>query len=117
MADDMFNDLTSGQKGVIAFRGGLAVLTVSSTVIGGLILGYVREARVQLTDQSKDIAQIKFEIPEIKQGRKDDKALLMGQISDARDDIKTTRESIDGIRREVSDIQVKQAVLEQKSNP
>lgn len=100
--------LTSKQKVEWTFR----IIMLTLTGIGGLIamavLGYVKSAANTLTQVDKDITQIKFELPIIKNTIAADKIALQLQIEQlqSKGDVNS---------KEISDLKTEIALLRQKT--
>lgn len=112
--DMNFADLSQSQKGVFAFRVVVGFCSLLGTGLMTIILSYVMSANAQLEQQSKDIAQIKWEIPAMKATTAADKVELIRQIANLEDRIRDNRNLDEEDRKELNRLSLEIAVIQQK---
>ena len=110
-------NLTPKQK--IEWTFGVIMLTL--TLIGGgiasAVLGYVKSAANTLEQVDKDITQIKWELPLIKNTAILDKASLQLQIDQIQIRIDAVRLLGEGRTTEIAELRTEIALLRQKITP
>lgn len=110
----MSDFITDNKKGVAAYRIGIAICSVITTALAGIISSYVISANTKLDTTASDVAQIKWELPVIKERAVSDKAEILKQISAIESRLQTIRELGDGDRKEIYDLKTGVALLKQK---
>jgi len=108
------DDIANNSKVTLIWRSLLFVLSVVTTVGIGGIFGYAKSADGKLNQTMSDVAQIKWELPVIKERALSDKAEVLRQIASMEDRIQTIRELGDSDLKELSDLKTNIALLKQK---
>lgn len=108
------SDIANSAKVTLLWRTGLGICTLITTIAGGVILGYVRSADSKLSRIDGDVAQIKWELPLIKQTQQADKADIQARIASIENQISILREAGDGRNKTIQGLTLELALLKQK---
>lgn len=119
------SDIANSAKVTLIWRGVLALLTtLVAAGVGILISNSNRDSDRQEFIQTKilskidaaanDVAQIKWEVPVIKETAVRDKAEVLKQLSAMEERLQSIRNLTDTDRREISELKLNIALLKQK---
>jgi peptidoglycan hydrolase CwlO-like protein len=110
-------DLTTLQKGAWAFRILMSAGMMIATVVGGMILSYVKSSDSKLTRIDSDVNQIKWELPVIKSTMSKDKDEIHARIASIESRIDVLRDLGDNRSEKIADLKTELLLLKQKLNP
>lgn len=108
------SDIANNAKITLIWRVGLGLCSILGTLGVAGIFGYVRSADSKLTQTRDDVAQIKWELPVIKENVKQDKEAILKTINNLEDRVQSMRSLTDSDRREISDLKTTIAVMKHK---
>lgn len=108
------DDIANNSKVTLIWRSLLFFLSVITTVGIGGIFGYAKSADGKLNQTMSDVAQIKWELPVIKERAVSDKAEVLRQIESLENRIQAMRELGDTDRKEIGELKTAVALLKQK---
>lgn len=108
------SDIANNAKITLLWRAAIGLCSLVGTALITSVFAYVKSADSKLTATQQDIAQIKWELPVIKQTAKDDKAEIQKNIHNLEDRLQSMRNLTDQDRREISELKIHLALLKQK---
>lgn len=115
------SDISNNAKITVIWRACIAVLGLLSTVGVAMVLSYVASANTKqdlivdkLDETQSDVAQIKWELPVIKETAKNDKVEILKMIQNLEDRLQSIRNLRDGDSKEIGELRITIALLKQK---
>lgn len=108
------SDIANSAKITLIWRGVLTLLSIIATAGIGVSLSLLASLLGKVNTTQTDVAQIKWELPVIKENAVKDKAEILRQISAMEQRIQAIRELGDGDRKEINELRLSVALLKQK---
>lgn len=115
------SEIANSAKVTLIWRGVLTLLSVLLAAGVGTILSYVSSGNAKqdqtlekINQTQSDVAQIKWELPVIKENAAKDKAEVIRQITAMEERIQAIRSLGDNDRRELNELKLHVALLKQK---
>lgn len=103
------------KKGVAVYRVGIALCSIVTTALVGIISTYVIKADAKLTLTSTNVERLMWELPVIKETAKADKLEILRQIENMEHRIQSMRSLRDGDSSEINKLKTDVALLKQKT--
>lgn len=108
------SDINNNAKINLIWRGVLTLLGVVTVTGVTKVLGKQDRALEKLDSTASDVAQIKWELPVIKENARNDKDQILKMIQNLEDQLQTLRSYGNEDRKEISDLKTIIALLKQK---
>lgn len=108
------SDIANNAKITLIWRVCLGICSILGTLGVAAIFGYVRSSDAKLTQTASDVAQIKWELPVIKETAIRDKQELMAELRSQETQLQTMRNLGDIDRKEINDLKTSIALLKMK---
>lgn len=115
------SDIANSAKVTLIWRGVIFLLCTTVTAGVGIILSFVSSANTKqdkalekLDSTASDVAQIKWELPVIKQNAANDKAEILRTIQNLEERFQTMRNLTDQDRKDLAKLQMQIELLKQR---
>lgn len=108
------SDLANNAKVTVLWRGVVGISSILATAGIGISLSLLSSLIGKVNTTQNDVAQIKWELPVIKENAAKDKAEVIRQITAMEERIQAIRSLGDSDRRELNELKLHVALLKQK---
>lgn len=108
------SDISNNAKITVIWRGILALLGILSALGISKVLSKQDRALEKLDSTASDVAQIKWELPVIKENAKNDKDQIIKMIDNLEEQLQSLRSLGNEDRKEISELKISIQLLKQK---